>query len=83
MQSIMLNPIPHTPGPSGLFKIFYGVTGVGMVALLTGFGPCLFDLEQIDQCADYAVYATDTLQEFGEHVLQWAFAMFDAIMRRV
>ena len=70
------------PGPDKLYRIFYAVTGVGLITLLLGFGSCLFDLEQITECVDHAEYAVDVLKSFGDHVIQWFIAIVREIISR-
>lgn len=76
--------IPGIPSQAKAIKVFTGVTGgVGIIALFLGFSVCLFDLSQVDACADYAIWAFDKFKAIGDHILQWAIAVFEAIMARV
>ena len=70
------------PGPDKLYKIFYAVTGVGLIGVIMGFTSCLFDLEQISECVDHAEYAVDVLAKFGNHVVQWFLAILGEVTNR-
>ena len=75
--------IPSIPPQARAMRIFTSVTGgVGLLALIGGFSVCLFDLSQVDACADYAVWAFDVFKAFGDHVVAWAIALFEAIQSR-
>ena len=72
------------PGSAGTMKIFYTLTGgIGLVALLVGFSECVFDMDQVDVCADYAVWATDKLNDVGVYLVNWMSEMYRAISERV
>ena len=70
------------PGPEKLYKIFYAVTGVGLITLILGFGSCLFDLERVPECVEHAEYAVHVLERFGNHIIEWFFAVVREIMHR-
>jgi hypothetical protein len=74
--------VPVIPGPHNVFKVFYGITGVGLIALVTGFGRCLFDLDQISACADHAEFAFDTFKAVGDHIVEWFIALSREVMSR-
>lgn len=71
------------PGPAGLYKIFYAITGAGFLALMWGFAKCLFDMDQIPECVDHAEYAFDILKAFGDHVIAWMIAVVEEVFSRV
>ena len=40
--------------PVNPFRVFYMLTGVTFFAFASGFSSCLFDLNQVKECVDYA-----------------------------
>lgn len=70
------------PGPTGLYRIFYAITGAGFFALMWGFSKCLFDIDQIEACADHGEYAFTVFKAFGDHVVQWFIALCQELLSR-
>ena len=70
------------PGSQGLFRIFYAITGAGILTLFIGFGKCIFDINQINACVDHGQYAFEMLESFGNHVIRWFIALFEEVMSR-
>lgn len=75
---------PHLPfqPPVDPFRIFYGLTGITMVAFFTGFSSCLFDLSQVKECVDYAEQATATFRKVGDHLIAWFIALIKEVFHR-
>lgn len=70
------------PQPQHVFRIFYAATGVGLGVLITGFGQCLFDIDQISACADHAEFAFDAFKAVGDHIVNWFIAFSSEVMSR-
>lgn len=75
----MHHPIPTPPA---VMKLFQAISGVGIIALFAGFSVCLFDLDKVPACVDYAIYATEVLQKVGEHIVQWFILVLQEVFRR-
>jgi len=71
----MLNQIDPRVGA------FFLVTGVSFFAFASGFTVCLFDMDQIDECAAVSSMWLDRFIEFGTHIINWFFELFFAILR--
>lgn len=78
-MKFMLRPVSKE---QHVFTVFYALTGVALGALITGFGKCLFDIDQIAACADHAEFAFDTFKAVGDHIVNWFIAFSQEIMRR-
>ncbi|NBX03185.1 MAG: hypothetical protein EBR02_03810 [Alphaproteobacteria bacterium] len=61
---------------------FLMVTGVTFGAFATGFGDCLFDIDKIDACVTVARHWQGVLQETGNHIIEWAFALVRTVLGR-
>lgn len=75
-------PTKVIPGPQNIFTVFYAITGVSLIALVTGFGQCLFDLDQIAVCADHAEVAFNVFKTVGDHIVNWFIAFSKEVMIR-
>lgn len=78
-------PPGYPPGfhpPVNPFRVFYVLTGVSFFAFVTGFSVCLFDLNQVKECVDYAEAATAVLKKMGDHILAWFVAVVQEILSR-
>jgi hypothetical protein len=64
------------------FNAFYLLTGVTFAAFASGFGVCLFNLNTVDACVDVANTWVDVFHAMGDHLIAWAFAIFNAAMHR-
>lgn len=73
--------MPPTP-PTDPFNVFYLLTGVTFLAFATGFSVCLFDLDQIGACVDYAESAMTILKRGGDHVVNWFLAVYQEVADR-
>ncbi len=71
---------PHVP--PNPFSIFYAITGVSLLVLLSGFSVCLFDLSQVSACVDYADNAVGVMKKFGDHIVSWGIAFCQEVFRR-
>ncbi len=74
--------LSHMHPPVNPFRVFYMLTGVTFVAFVTGFSSCLFDLNQVKECVDYAEQATATLQKAGDHMIAWFVAVCKEVFSR-
>ncbi len=54
-----------------------GVISVG--ALTYGFGDCAFDADKAESCVAHAAGLLDKFQAVGDHLIQWAMAIFRAV----
>lgn len=72
----MLNQIDPRVGA------FFLVTGFSFLAFASGFTVCLFDMEQVDECARVSSMWLERFIEFGTHIIDWFFALFRAVMRQ-
>lgn len=73
-----------TPNAAGAMRSFYSfAAGTGLIALLYGFGNCVFDMDQVATCAEYAVFVTDQFKTVGDYMIAWSIAFFDAVQQRV
>lgn len=68
--------------PVDPFRVFFMLTGVTFFAFVSGFSSCLFDLNQVKECVDYAEQARDTMQKAGDHMVQWFLAVCKEVFRR-
>mgnify|MGYP000102410161 CR=1 FL=1 len=57
---------------------FFLLTGVTFSAFASGFGVCLFDLQQVDACVAAASSWVDTFKGMGDHLIAWAEAIIRA-----
>lgn len=64
------------------FNAFYILTGATFATFASGFGACLFDLSTVDACVEVSNHWLGVLQNMGNHVIQWAFAIFHAAINR-
>lgn len=63
------------------FNGFFFVTGATFAAFASGFGVCLFDLEQVDACLTVANHWVDIFHRAGNHILTWAAAIIHGAFR--
>ncbi len=70
------------PSPNDPFHVFFALTGVTFLAFTTGFSVCLFDLDQIGACVDYAEGALEILKRGGDHVVDWFLALLGEVRER-
>lgn len=79
-------PPPGYPGgfypPVNPFRVFYMLTGVTFFAFATGFSACLFDLNQVSECVDYAESMVTVLQKAGDHMINWFIAVVREVLHR-
>jgi hypothetical protein len=61
------------------FNAFYLLTGVTFVGFASGFGVCLFNLDTVDACVSVANNWVHIFQSVGDHIINWAFALFRAV----
>lgn len=59
---------------------FFLLTGFSFAAFASGFSVCLFDMDTVDKCAEVSRMWLDRFNEFGTHIINWAFALFRAIL---
>lgn len=62
-------------------KGFLMVTGVTFAAFASGFGVCLFNLDQVGACMAVAHSWMDTFLAVGNHIIAWCGAMLHGILR--
>ena len=70
-----LHPNPRVNG-------FFMLSGVSFVAFAASFGPCLFDINTVDACIAVSNQWLGVLQDIGNHIIAWGFALFRAAMRQ-
>ncbi len=58
---------------------FYLLTGVTFVSFASGFGVCLFNLEQVDACVAVADSWVDVFRAAGDHIVAWSLAILDRV----
>ena len=75
-------PLPPFQPPVNPFRVFYMLTGVTFFAFVSGFSACLFDLNQVKECVDYAEHARDIMLQTGNHILAWFVAICHEVFRR-
>lgn len=75
-------PTPPITPPVNPFRVFYMLTGVTTFAFFSGFSSCLFDLNQVQQCVDYAEDATAVLKRAGDHIIAWFIKICEEVFRR-
>lgn len=68
--------------PTKLHRLFYSVTGVGLIGLIAGFSYCLFDIDGIDQCIEHANTVLDAINSFFRYLMEWLFALCDTLFNR-
>jgi hypothetical protein len=61
---------------------FFLLTGFSFAAFASGFSVCLFNMDTVNECADVSSMWLDRFIAFGTHIINWAFALFRAIMTR-
>lgn len=61
---------------------FFLLTGFSFAAFASGFSVCLFDMDTVDQCAEVSNMWLERFIAFGTHIINWAFALFFAILAR-
>ncbi|MDX2072794.1 MAG: hypothetical protein SFX19_00335 [Alphaproteobacteria bacterium] len=61
---------------------FFLLTGFSFAAFASGFTVCFFDMETVDQCAEVSNMWLERFIGFGNHIIEWFFALFRAIMAR-
>jgi len=61
---------------------FFLLTGFSFIAFASGFSVCLFDMDKVNECAEVSALWLDRFNAFGSHIIDWAFALFRAIMTR-
>ena len=71
--------MPLSPDPR--FNAFFLLTGVTFAAFASGFGVCLFNLDEIDACVAVANSWVDVFKQMGDHLIAWAFAIGHAAFR--
>lgn len=64
------------------FNAFYLLTGFTFLAFASGFGVCLFDINQIDACVEAANKWVDIFMKMGNHLIEWAIALVNAAFGR-
>lgn len=64
------------------FRVFYMLTGVSFFAFFTGFSVCLFDLNQVKECVDYAESAVQVLKRMGDHIILWFLKVMQEVFNR-
>jgi hypothetical protein len=57
------------------FSAFFMLTGFTFAAFASGFGVCLFDINNVDACVEVAQHWVEVLQGVGQHVIDWALAL--------
>jgi hypothetical protein len=75
-------PFPPPHPPHNPFRVFYMLTGVTFIAFVSGFSACLFDLNQVKECVDYAEKAMAILQKAGDHIVAWFIKVYLEVMGR-
>lgn len=58
------------------------LTGVTFVGFASGFGVCLFDLDQIEACVTHADIWVEKFKEVGDHILLWGVQLVQAVLAR-
>jgi len=71
--------VPLHPDPR--FNAFFILTGVTFVGFASGFAPCLFDVDTVDACVAVSNHWLTVLQDAGDHIIDWAIALFHAALR--
>lgn len=64
------------------FRVFYVLTGVSFFAFFSGFSVCLFDLNQVSQCVDYAEQGVQVLKRMGDHIILWFIKLVQEVLHR-
>lgn len=77
----MSSMTPMAP-PVDPFRVFYGLTGVTFLGFVSGFSSCLFDLNQVKECVDYAEQATMVMKQMGDHIIAWFIALVHEVFSR-
>jgi hypothetical protein len=67
--------LPADPRING----FFITTGATFAAFASGFGVCLFDLEQVNACLRVADQWVDIFHRMGNHILQWGIAIVHGV----
>lgn len=75
-------PYPPYCPPRDPFRVFYMLTGVSFCAFISGFSACLFDLNQISECVDYAEEAVGILHQAGDHIVMWFISLLQEVFSR-
>lgn len=65
--------MPIAPDPR--FNAFFLLTGVTFAAFASGFGVCLFNLDEVNACVAVANSWVGVFKSMGDHLIQWAFAL--------
>ncbi len=68
--------------PQNPFWPFFMLTGVTFITFASGFGVCLFDIDQIDSCVQHAEEWVIRLKEIGDRIINWFMALMHAILER-
>lgn len=75
-------PLSPIQPPVNPFRVFYMLTGVTFFAFVSGFSACLFDLNQVKECVDYAEQTLEVLRKAGDHMILWFINVCQEVFRR-
>lgn len=64
------------------FNAFFLLTGVTFMAFASGFGVCLFNLSEVDQCVAVANHWVEVFRGMGDHLIAWGIALLHAAFHR-
>lgn len=73
MPEIIFGTINYMIDPR--FNGFFLLTGVTFAAFASGFGVCLFNLDEVDACLAVANNWVDILKGIGDRIVEWGVAM--------
>ena len=58
------------------------LAGVTFVTFASGFGVCLFDVNQIDACVEHADMWVEKFHQTGDHIINWAMELVRAVLAK-